>query len=283
MIDPKSKEQKKVFLNKLVFQDIGILTDFIESKNNYFLVLGREVNSKYLIALVKDNKIIWKNNQLNNIVHSALSNDGSYCVLVTQLQEKEMPLDYRSGGHIYLITKEGKVREIQIPCDGLSCSISPDNKNFGITTMGPEWGGYYFNNEGKLIWKKKFDNKIGGIELKKDKMFIYKWLALCIKNPAGINIKSKGFSRVKRIPLIIKSKRQLYFVKSVYESADIEKANYELNDILDLISEEVSEYEIKKIIIVIEDLNKEIKDMIKQINAKEVIPIHTEHPNMFSK
>jgi len=95
--------------------------------------------------------------------------------------------------------------------------------------------------------------------IKKDKMFIYKWLALCIKNSVGINIKSKGFSRVKRIPLVIKSKKQLYFVKSIYELADIDKANYELNDIIDLISEEISGYEIKKIIIVIEDLNKEIK------------------------
>jgi len=26
---------------------------------------------------------------------------------------------------------------------------------------------------------------------------------------------------------------------------------------------------------------KELKDMIKEINAKEVIPMHTEHPEMF--
>lgn len=95
--------------------------------------------------------------------------------------------------------------------------------------------------------------------LSKDKMFIYKWLALCIKDTSGINIKSKGFSRVKRIPLIIKSKKRLYLIKSVYEFADIEKAEYELNDIIDLISEEINGYEIGKLIIVIEQCDSKLK------------------------
>ena len=68
---------------------------------------------------------------------------------------------------------EGKIKDIKIPCDGLSCSISPDGRNFGITTMGPEWGVYYFDNKGKLIWKKKFDKRIGGIELSKDQIVLY--------------------------------------------------------------------------------------------------------------
>jgi hypothetical protein len=168
----KLKEQNRNALNKLVFQGSGILTDFIESKNNYFLVRGKKMNHIDSVALIYTNKIIWKKD-FDNIVSFAFANDGSYCIAVAQLREKEMPLGYKSGGHIYIITKEGKVKDIKIPCDGLSCSISPDGKNFGITTMGPEWGVYYLDNKGKLIWKKIFDERIGGIELTNSQIVLY--------------------------------------------------------------------------------------------------------------
>ncbi|MDD4877538.1 MAG: hypothetical protein PHO02_00705 [Candidatus Nanoarchaeia archaeon] len=168
----KNSEQKKEILNKLVFQDSGILTNFVESKDNYFLAVGKEMGGKDSVALIKDNKMLWKN-KFDNIVHFALSTDNSYCVIVTQLQKKEMPTGYRSGGHIYLINKEGKIKDIKIPCDGLSCSISPDCKNLGVITMGPEWGVYYFDNKGKILWKKRFDSRIGGIEILKDYIQIY--------------------------------------------------------------------------------------------------------------
>ena len=95
--------------------------------------------------------------------------------------------------------------------------------------------------------------------LKKDKMFIYKWLSLCLQEESGINIKSIGFSRMKRIPLLIKSKDQLYIIKSVHEHADIEKAEYELDDIISLINVETENYKVKKIIIIIEGTDKKYK------------------------
>jgi hypothetical protein len=164
------KERGKYF-EKLVLGDSSFGGDILESKNKQY-ILFRPSISRETLALISKNKILWKKN-FDNLVSFAFASDGSYCIVVAQLKKREMPLGWKKGGHIYVITKEGKVKDIKIPCDGLSCSISPDNNNFGITTMGPEWGVYYFNREGELIWKKIFDDKIGGIELTKDKIILY--------------------------------------------------------------------------------------------------------------
>jgi len=114
-----------------------------------------------------------KEEEIENIVYSTEAKDNSYKILVTQLQEKEMPGGYKSGGHIFMV-KGGKViKDIKIPCDGLSCSISPDKNFFGLTTMGPEWGVYYFNKEGILIWKKILDKRIGCVEIKENYIVLY--------------------------------------------------------------------------------------------------------------
>jgi len=106
--------------------------------------------------------------------------------------------------------------------------------------------------------------------LKKDKMFIYKWIALCIEDLAGINIKSKGFSRVKRIPLVVKTRNQLYFVKSIYDIADFEKADYELDDIIQLIQEDFQKYQIKKIIVVINGVSSKMRNKSSIITFDEL-------------
>ena len=106
------------------------------------------------------------------------------------------------------------------------------------------------SNDDLLIFKKY---------LKKDKMFIYKWLSLCLQDESGINIKSNGFSRVKKIPLLVRSKDYLYIIKSVHEHADIEKADYELDDIIGLITHETKKYNVKKIIIVIGGIDQKYK------------------------
>jgi hypothetical protein len=172
IIKEKDLEKNKSLLGKLIFKESGIITDLIESKNKYFLVRGKEINEKDLIVLIKNNNLIWKK-EFENIVSFDLAMDGSFIVVVTQLTKSEMPLGYKSGGHVYLINKEGKIKDIKIPCDGLSCSISPDCKNFGITTMGPEWGIYYYDNQGQILWKKKFDKRVGGIKLLKNKIILY--------------------------------------------------------------------------------------------------------------
>ena len=165
-------KKRSEYYDKLVLGDLGGFGgEFLESKNKEY-ILFRPSLSKQTLALIEKDKLLWKK-QFESIVSFDFANDGSYSVAVAQLTKKEMPLGYKSGGHIYLITKEGKIKDIKIPCDGLSCSIAPDCKNFGVTTMGPEWGVYYFNNQGKLLWKKKFDKKVGGIEITNINIILY--------------------------------------------------------------------------------------------------------------
>lgn len=168
----KDYEKRSKYYDKLVLGDLGGFGgESLESKNKEY-VLFRPSLSMQTLALIKNNNVLWKK-EFENIISFDFANDGSYGIAVAQLTKKEMPSGYKSGGHIYLITKEGKIKDIKIPCDGLSCSIAPDCKNFGVTTMGPEWGVYYFDNQGKLLWKKKFDKRVGGIELFKNQIILY--------------------------------------------------------------------------------------------------------------
>jgi hypothetical protein len=165
-------EEKCKFFSELV---MGKLTAFggelLESNNGEY-ALFKPRASGGILALIKNKKILWTK-QFQNLISFDFARDGSYAVVATQLTKKEMPKGYKSGGHIYLVTNKGKIKDIKIPCDGLSCSISPDGRNFGITTMGPEWGVYYFDNKGKLIWKKILDKRIGGIELTNSQIVLY--------------------------------------------------------------------------------------------------------------
>jgi len=105
----------------------------------------------------------------------------------------------------------------------------------------------------------------------KDKMFIYRWLSLSLSNYSGIEISSMGFSRNKRIPLIVKKNKSLYFVKAIRDVADVEKAELEMQDIIDLSSEILAEYETKIILIIIE--NSEFKittDSTIKVDLNEV-------------
>jgi len=97
----------------------------------------------------------------------------------------------------------------------------------------------------------------------KDKMFIYKWICLSISEFSGINIKSTGFSRTKRIPLLVINGDTVYFFKSVRDIGDIESANLELEDILSLIGEDLKDYYTIKIIIIINDFDhyKSVQDL----------------------
>ena len=179
--DLKKYDEKCKFYDKLITNDLlkkqgiefssGIGGELIESKNKKYS-LFRAIGDSKSLALIKDDKILWKK-QFENIVSFDFANDGSYGVAVAQLTKKEMPSGYKSGGHVYLINRTGKIKDIKIPSDGLSCSISPDNKTFGVTTMGPEWGVYYFDSKGNNLWKKKFDKRVGGIELTTKQIILY--------------------------------------------------------------------------------------------------------------
>ena len=144
----KDRKEKLKFLEN-IFPKFAVFDDFIElTDERLFLVHAKKETRKDILALVKDGKLIWKK-EFENLVNFSLSSNGSFCIAVTQLKEKEMPSGYKS------------------------CSISPDSKYFGVTTMGPEWGVYYFDNKGKLLWKKKFDKRVGGIELTKNQIILY--------------------------------------------------------------------------------------------------------------
>jgi hypothetical protein len=167
----KDSEKMGEYYEKLVLGVKGFGGKFLESKNKEY-VLFRPSTSGQVLALIKNNKVLWRK-EFDNLVSFDLAKDGSFIVIVAQLTKSEMPSGYKSGGHLYLVTKEGETNDIKIGCDGLSCSISPNCKNFGITTMGPEWGVYYYNNQGQLLWKKKFDKRVGGIKLLKNKIILY--------------------------------------------------------------------------------------------------------------
>ncbi|PJE81714.1 hypothetical protein COU58_01015 [Candidatus Pacearchaeota archaeon CG10_big_fil_rev_8_21_14_0_10_32_42] len=166
----KEHQKKSEFYEKIVLGESSFGGEFLESKNNY--ILFNPSVSRDSLALIKKDKVLWKK-KFENIVSFDFANDGSFAIVATQLTKKEMGKTYESGGHVYIITKEGKIKDIKLSCDGLSCSISPDSKYFGVTTMGPEWDVFYFDNKGKLIWKKKFNKRVGGIELTKDQIILY--------------------------------------------------------------------------------------------------------------
>lgn len=112
----------------------------------------------------------------------------------------------------------------------------------------------------------------------KEKMFVYKWLSLILSDYSGINIKSTGFSRTKRIPLIAKEERTLYIFKSIRNIADFDDANYELDDMAGLIKEQIKDYDLIKVIIVING-NTETKSLS---NVK-VIGLFDIHNKMLQK
>ncbi len=88
---------------------------------------------------------------------------------------------------------------------------------------------------------------------KKNKMFLYAWLTLVLKECSGIEISSSGYSRTKRIPLIVSEKPHLIHIISVcLSSKNIEKAYAEIDDTIDLSKTELRSYSIKKIIIIVD-------------------------------
>ena len=91
---------------------------------------------------------------------------------------------------------------------------------------------------------------------RKEKLFVYRWLSLVLTNYSGTNIKSKGFSRIKRIPLMIVEKNVVYLIKASHTSKDIESAYYELQDIVALSNDELKPMEIKTNIVII-DFNED--------------------------
>ena len=168
----KEYEKKCEFFSELVMGKLTVFGGELLESNNGEYALFKPRASGGILALIKDKKILWKK-QFQNLISFDFARDGSYTVVVTQLTKKEMGKSYKSGGHVYVITKEGKLKDIKISCDGLSCSISPDSKYFGVTTMGPEWNVYYFDNKGKVLWEKRFDKRVGGIKLTKNQIILY--------------------------------------------------------------------------------------------------------------
>ena len=102
----------------------------------------------------------------------------------------------------------------------------------------------------------------------KDKLFVYKWLTLILKNKSGINIRVPGFSRNKRIPLIIQNDDSYYIVKAARTIRDLDYENADLNELVDVILSSHHKLNLYKIIV----LMKESKADVKYIReSKDVI------------
>lgn len=92
---------------------------------------------------------------------------------------------------------------------------------------------------------------------KKDKLFVYRWLSLILSDYSGTNVKSKGFSRTKRIPLIVLDHQIVYLFKAARSVKDVEEIYYDLEDTVEL-SEELKNFKVSKVIIIM-DYQKEDK------------------------
>lgn len=88
--------------------------------------------------------------------------------------------------------------------------------------------------------------------LLKNKMFFYKWVSIILNEYSGIEIKSLGYSRTKRIPFVIIKNNIIYFAKIIKEEADTDKAEYQLEEYINLIHQEIKKYKPIKMIIILE-------------------------------
>ena len=92
--------------------------------------------------------------------------------------------------------------------------------------------------------------------LLKNKMFFYKWFSIILNEYSGIEIKSLGYSRTKRIPFVIIKNKIIYFTKIIKEEEDTDKAEYQLEEYISLIQGEIKKYKPIKMIIILEKTRK---------------------------
>ena len=88
---------------------------------------------------------------------------------------------------------------------------------------------------------------------KAHKMFVYKWLCLSSYNLSGIEIFVKGFSRNKRIPVVVLDGKIVRFTKCAYTVRELERANAELNDMENLASNIVNVSLLDRSIVLIQE------------------------------
>ncbi|MFH1890983.1 MAG: hypothetical protein ABIJ91_05495 [Candidatus Kuenenbacteria bacterium] len=93
----------------------------------------------------------------------------------------------------------------------------------------------------------------------KGKMFVYSWLSLVLKEYSGIDVVCVGYSRTKRIPLLVLENDILYIIKASHEVGDLEKTYREIEDIQTLLNKEIENLKIKKITLLINNLEQKIK------------------------
>ena len=149
-----------------------------------------------------------------------------------------------------------------------TCPVNAIDLDNGLITSDCNDCGLCWISDKKSITKKDLKpdyNKFRNY-LDKDKMFIYRWLSLSLTNYSGVEITVTGYSRNKRVPLIVKNDDSLFFIKAIRDIADIEKAKLEIQDIIELSKDMISDYK-KKIIAII------INEYDALPNTEGIIPI----------
>lgn len=155
-----------------------------------------------------------------------------------------------------------------VTCPVNALNLEENSINFNCNDCGLCW---IFNEN--IITKKEGVSDFNSFKkhVCKDKMFVYKWLSLSLSNYSGIEISSVGFSRNKRIPLIVKADNTLYFAKAIRDITDIKKAELEVQDIIDLSKDLLAKYETKILLIVIDNSNFDINiDSALKVNLKDI-------------
>lgn len=87
----------------------------------------------------------------------------------------------------------------------------------------------------------------------KDKLFVYKWMCLILENKSGINIKVAGYSRDKRIPLIVQIGQAVYIFKVARTVRDLDYENADLEEIISIIISQSPKLTLHKVIILMKE------------------------------
>jgi ferredoxin-like protein FixX len=115
----------------------------------------------------------------------------------------------------------------------------------------------------------------------KNKLFVYKWLSLILQDTSGINIKVPGYSRDKRIPLIILDEGVIYIVKIARTVKEIDYENVDLDEIESIIISIYPKLDIRHVIVLIKETKLDL-DYLNQFQKTHILSLKRIHDNVLS-